>query len=178
MKCDRSLVWVNFDIEYRKTQKIRAAIMQSQWITIDGIIKQGHQVASGMAENSPYPGSTIEMQTPFFQKLGLDLTPFFPATLNVSISPYTFTVKQPEYTFQKVEWTSKHPPEDFSFSRCRVVYNNIRYDTLIYYPHPETKKTHFQDNSTVEILAPLIPNLSYGDRIQIELNSLEIEISP
>jgi adenylate kinase family enzyme len=151
-------------------------IMPSQWITVDGIIRQGHQVASGMAKDSPYPRGTIAMQIPFFQKLGMDLTLFFPATLNVSISPYTFIVKQPEYTFRNVEWTAKHPPEDFSFSRCQVLSNNTRYNALIYYPHPETKITHFQDNSTLEILAPFISNLNYGDHIQVEINSLEIVV--
>jgi hypothetical protein len=151
--------------------------MQGQWIAVNGIIKRGHQVASGMAEDSPYPKGTIEMQISFFQKLGLDLTPFFPATLNISISSYTFTVKQPEYTFRNVEWTSKHPPEDFSFSRCRVFYKNARYDALIYYPHPETKIAHFQNNSILEILAPFIPNLNYEDNIQVEINSLEIVVN-
>jgi hypothetical protein len=168
MKCDRA-----FLDRISQNSKMRVAIVKCRWITVDGIVKKGHQVASGMAQNSPYPKGTIEMQIPFFQKLGLDLTSFFPATLNVSISPYTFTRQQPEYTFKNIKWTDKHPPEDFSFSRCRVLYNNIRYDALIYYPHPETKKTHFQDNSTLEIIAPEISNLNYGDRIQIEINQKE-----
>ena len=168
MKCDRA-----FLDRISQNSKMRVAIVKCQWITVDGIVKKGHLVASGMARNSHYPKGTIKMQIPFFQKLGLDLTSFFPATLNVSISPYTFTRQQPEYTCKNIKWTDKHPPEDFSFSRCRVLYNNIRYDALIYYPHPETKKTHFQDNSTLEIIAPEIPNLNYGDRIQIEINQKE-----
>lgn len=150
--------------------------MQTQWITVDGIIKQGHQIASGIARDNPYPGGSIPMQIPFFQKLGLDLTAFYPGTLNVSISPHTFTVDRPEYTFRNVEWTSHHPPEHFSFSRCQVIYKNINYNSLIYYPHPETKRTHFQDNSTLEILAPLIEGLNYGDSIQVRVNPLEIAI--
>ncbi|NJQ97456.1 MAG: hypothetical protein HC784_06995, partial [Hydrococcus sp. CSU_1_8] len=47
---------------------------------------------------------------------------------------------------------------------------------LIYYPHPETKRTHFQDNSTLEILAPFIEYLNYGDSIQVQINRLEIAI--
>ncbi len=71
--------------------------MMQKWQTVEGIIKRGHQVASGMARDSPYLQGTIEMQTPFFQKLGLDLSAFFPGTLNISISPKTFTLQQPEY---------------------------------------------------------------------------------
>jgi hypothetical protein len=165
---------VNSAIEYRKNRTICAVTMKNRWITIDGILQQGHQIASGNARDSPYPKGSIEMQIPFFQQLGLDLTPFFPATLNISIAPQTFTIRQPEYTFPNVKWTDKHPPEHFSFSRCRVFYNNTRNDALIYYPHPETKTTHFQDNSILETIAPFIPNLSYGDRIQIEINLSEI----
>jgi hypothetical protein len=148
--------------------------MQNKWIVVEGIVKQGHQVASGRAKDNPYPQGTIEMQIPFFQKLGLDLSSFFPATLNISISPHTFRVTQPEFTFRKVNWTPKHPPEDFSFSRCRVRFNNNCYNSFLYYPHPETKKTHFQDNSTLEILAPYIPDLHYGDIVQVESDSSEI----
>jgi CTP-dependent riboflavin kinase len=150
--------------------------MQTQWITVEGIIKQGHQIASGISQDSPYPGGSIAMQIPFFQQLGLNLTDFFPGTLNVLISPHTFAIKRPEYTFRNVEWTSHHPPEHFSFSRCQVIYKNVYYKSLIYYPHPETKRTHFQDNSTLEILAPLIEHLNYGDSIQVQINPLEIAI--
>ncbi len=48
-----------------------------KWQGVEGIIERGHQVASGMASDSPYPKGTIEMQTPFFQNLGLDLSAFF-----------------------------------------------------------------------------------------------------
>ena len=32
-----------------------------------GILRSGHQVASVIADNSPYEKGTIEMQLPFFQ---------------------------------------------------------------------------------------------------------------
>jgi CTP-dependent riboflavin kinase len=146
-------------------------------ITVNGIVVEGHQVASGKGKASPYPEGSIAMQIPFFQQLGLDLKSFFPGTLNVSIAPRTFVMQRPEYTFRNVEWTALHPPEHFSFSRCRVYYQNGRYDAFIYYPHPETKRTHFQDNSTLEIIAPAIANLQYGDSIQVEINPLEILVS-
>lgn len=38
-----------------------------KWQSVSGIIKQGHQVASGMSSDSPYPKRTIEMQTLFFR---------------------------------------------------------------------------------------------------------------
>lgn len=118
------------------------------------------------------------MQTPFFQKLGLDLSAFFPATLNISISPKTFTLQQPKYTFKNVQWHQEYPAEDFSFSPCRVIFQEITYDGLIYYPHPETKIGHFQEPTIVEVLVnSFIPQLHYGDRIILEVNPGEILIS-
>lgn len=146
------------------------------WQTVNGTIAHGHQVASGAAADSPYPEGTIALQAPFFQQLGLDLTGFFLGTLNVSISPNRFQVVQPEFTFRSVEWTDRHPPEDFSFSQCRVNFNGVQYPCFIYYPHPETKQRHFQDPAILEIIAPLIPGIGYGSAIQIEYNPFEIVV--
>jgi hypothetical protein len=151
--------------------------MGDRWIRVNGIVQEGHQVASGRAKQSPYPKGTIEMQIPLFQARGIDLSPYFPGTLNLSIHPFTMLLKQPQYTFQQVHWTTKHPPEDFSFSGCRLLAAGHLYEGLIYYPHPETKKTHFQDASTVEVLAPLIAGISYGDRVEIDVNPDEITLT-
>ncbi|MCG8366102.1 MAG: hypothetical protein MJA27_22550 [Pseudanabaenales cyanobacterium] len=147
------------------------------WQKVDGVIERGHQVASGSAFDTPYPGGTIEMQVPCFKELGLDLTHCFKATINVSIRPSTFQLVNPEFTFREVKWTDRHPPEDFSFSRCRVWFKSTSYDGLIYYPHPETKKRHFQSPSIIEIIAPLIPNIEYGCRIAIAYNALEVTVN-
>jgi CTP-dependent riboflavin kinase len=143
-------------------------------ITVQGIIVRGHEVASKASEY--YPKGTIEMQTPFFKDRGLDLTAFYCGTLNISIHPERFRVKNAEYKFPQVAWTSKHPPEDFSFSRCRILHNNRKYSGWIYYPHPETKIRHHQNLSVVEVIAPLIPKIKYGDRVEVEMNSMEIEV--
>ncbi|MBP0012578.1 MAG: hypothetical protein J7545_14050 [Roseofilum sp. SBFL] len=66
---------------------------------------------------------------------------------------------EPEFTFRSVNWTEHTLPEDFSFSRCRVSFQEQKYDSLIYYPHPETKIRHFQNPSILEILAPLIQEI-------------------
>lgn len=149
-----------------------------RWQPVKGIIERGYQVASGIAKDNPYPKGTIEMQTPFFQKLGLDLSGFFPGTLNISISPHTFTMQQPGYTFKNVQWHQEYPTEDFSFSACRVIFQEITYTGLVYYPHPETKIGHFQDPAIVEVLVnSFIPQIQYGDRLILEVNPREILIS-
>jgi hypothetical protein len=149
--------------------------MKTQWLHLKGKLIQGHQVASRPSREYPY--SALEKQKPFFKNLGLDLYEYFNGTLNVSIAPYAFNMAKPEITFELVEWTDLHPPETFSFSRCKIKFEGKGYDGWIYYPHPETKKTHFQDPSTVEIISYEIPNIKYGDWAEIEINSNEITIS-
>ncbi|MDX2097454.1 MAG: hypothetical protein SFW36_06720 [Leptolyngbyaceae cyanobacterium bins.59] len=146
------------------------------WKTVSGTIAQGHQVASGCAADSPYPRGTIEMQNPFFREAGLDLSAFFPGTLNVSIHPHTFQLVHPEFTFQAINWTDRHPPETFSFSRCRIEFQDGQYEAWIYYPHPETKLRHFQNPSILEIIALPIAGIHYGDSIKIAYNPIELAI--
>ncbi|ACK65177.1 conserved hypothetical protein [Rippkaea orientalis PCC 8801] len=150
--------------------------MNKQWIKVKGIVKAGYQVASGKNKNSPYPQGSIAMQKDFFQALGLDISGYFLGTLNVTIAPYHFILKKPEYTFKKVQWNPHSIAEDFSFSGCCVTFQGIEYKGLIYYPHPETKPDHFQDDSTLEILAPPIVNINYGDALELAINSQEIEL--
>jgi len=152
--------------------------MNPEWHTVVGRIQPGYQIASGKATDSPYPEGSIKMQLPYFQALGLDLTDCFLGTLNVSIHPYRFELVQPTYTFPQVQWNPDSPAEDFSFSPCRISYDNQTYSGWIYYPHPETKPAHFQDPSTLEILAPLIPNLAYGTTISLDINLREVRLNP
>ena len=135
---------------------------------------RGHQVASRPSKDYPY--SSLEKQKPYFKALGLDLSEFFNGTLNISIAPLTFEMIAPEFTFPLVEWTDLHPPETFSFSRCKVIFEGIEYPGWVYYPHPETKKNHFQNPSLVEVIAVEIPKLQYGDSLAVELNLNEIKV--
>ena len=147
------------------------------WIEIEGIVKPGHQIASGFAKESPYQAGSIALQAPFFKTWGLDLSSYFSGTINLSIAPYTFALKQPLWQFRDLRWTDKHPPETFSFCELELMWADHRYQGLVYYPHPETKQTHFQSTSILELLAPKLSGLAYGDRLTIRLNPSEIEIS-
>jgi hypothetical protein len=142
---------------------------------ISGILTRGYQVASRPSKDYPY--STLEKQKPYFKDLGLDLYPYFNGTLNISIAPLTFKMRKPEFTFEKVEWTDLHPLETFSFSRCNVIFKNQNYAGWVYYPHPETKKNHFQNPSLIEVIAVEIPNIQYGDSVDVEINEDEINVS-
>ncbi|NOH02229.1 MAG: hypothetical protein HND47_09860 [Chloroflexi bacterium] len=142
--------------------------------TLRGILVRGHQVASRPSRDYPY--STLEKQKPFFKRLGLDLYEYFNGTLNISIAPLTFEMSAPEITFERVQWTDLHPPETFSFSRCKVVFNGKEYPGWVYYPHPETKRSHFQNPSLIEVITQEIPAIPYGDGLELEINAREIAI--
>ena len=142
---------------------------------VSGVILAGYRVASGPSRDYPY--GTLEKQIPLFKQLGLNLERFHPATLNVSIAPATFEMIDPEYTFRQVAWTDLHPPEDFSFSSCTVRFKGGRYAGYIYYPHPETKKRHFESASLIEVISVYIPEIHYGGRVELELNADEIRIT-
>jgi hypothetical protein len=126
--------------------------------------------------SAAYPYSSLEKQKPHFKERGLDLSPYFNGTLNISIAPFEFETTKPEFTFPLVEWTDLHPPETFSFSRCRVLFKGKSYEGWVYYPHPETKKTHFQNPSLVEVITYEVEGIQYGDALEVEVNLLEIKI--
>jgi hypothetical protein len=148
--------------------------MSNSWTRVSGILVKGHQVASRPSKDYPY--SSLEKQKPYFKARGLDLFPYFNGTLNISIAPLEFEMTNPEFTFPLVEWTDLHPPETFSFSRCKVRFEGKEYEGWVYYPHPETKKTHFQHPSLVEVITYEIPKIHYGNAIEIMLNPAEITI--
>lgn len=143
-------------------------------VVVSGVVIAGYQVASGPSKDYPY--GTLEKQIPLFRQRGLDLGRFHFGTLNVSIAPATFEMVSPEYTFRQVAWTDLHPPEDFSFSGCMVRFMGASYTSYVYYPHPETKKRHFESASLLEIISEYIPEIRYGEQVELELKADEIRI--
>lgn len=124
-----------------------------------------------------YPYGALDRQRPIFTSRGLDLSEYFNGTLNIDIRPYTFELVKPEFTFHHVEWTDLHPPEHFSFSQCKVIFEGVEYEGWVYYPHPETKLRNFQNPSLLEVIAYYIPKIKYGDKVSVLVNPDEIVIS-
>ena len=139
---------------------------------VHGILVEGYRVASGPSTDYPY--GALDRQRPLFKERGLDLNTCFNGTLNIDIQPNTFNLLKPEFTFHHIEWTDLHPPEHFSFSRCKVIYKDIEYEGWVYYPHPETKLRHFQNPSLLEVIAVQIPHIKYGDVVDVLVNVEEI----
>ncbi|MES2597527.1 MAG: hypothetical protein V4662_19420 [Verrucomicrobiota bacterium] len=131
---------------------------------------QGHRVASGQNGNPLFPGGTLKMQMPSFKELGLDLSGFHLGTLNVSISPMSYQVVKARHTFREVKWHPTEPAEDFSFFDV-VVHRDgeTPVEGFVYFPHPDTKPTHFQKTDVLELLLPWTEGLGYGTRIEIEV---------
>jgi hypothetical protein len=148
----------------------------SDWMTTEGIVQAGYGVASGNTAQSPYPLGTIAMQEPFFRQLGLDLSPYFLGTLNVSIAPWCFQIRHAPFTFESLRWTHLHPPETFSFCHCILEFQANFYTGLVYYPHPETKQTHFQPASAIELLLPKVSDIVPGDHVMIQFSKSEVEL--
>jgi hypothetical protein len=148
--------------------------MQKDFIHVSGIVVEGHRVASEPSKEYPY--GSLERQKPFFKAGGLDLERFFPGTLNISIAPLRFEMVKPAYTFRQITWTDRHPPEDFSFSPCKVHYQGSEHEGYVYYPHPQTKIRHFQNPSLIEVITDRIPEIGYGASLGLVLDPVEIRI--
>jgi len=144
------------------------------WTLVQGEITKGYRVASGPSKDYPY--GALDRQRPIFKSRGLDLGSYFNGTLNINIQLHIFKVIKPEFTFYHVEWTDLHPPEHFSFSHCKVIYKDIEYEGWVYYPHPETKLRHFQNPSLLEVIAHPIPEIKYGDEVEVLLNPEEVVV--
>jgi hypothetical protein len=149
--------------------------MSPNWTLLPGILARGYRVASGPSRDYPY--GALDRQRPLFKARGLDLSGYFNGTLNIDIRPATVRMLKPEFTFPLVEWTDLHPPETFSFSRCRVIFQKVEYDGWVYYPHPETKLRNFQNPSLLEVIARPIEGIHYGDALQVWVNAEEIEVT-
>lgn len=145
-----------------------------KWTLVPGVVAEGYRVASGPSKDYPY--GALDRQRPVFKSRGLDLNGYFNGTLNLDIRPHTFELFRPEFTFHHVDWTDLHPPEHFSFSRCKVVFEKVEYEGWVYYPHPETKLRHFQNPSLLEVIAYPIPNIKYGDAVRVLVDPEEIHI--
>lgn len=132
-------------------------------------IIQGYGVASGKCKDPRFPQGSVALQLPFFEKNGLDTSSFYPGTLNLDLSPYSYKLLNPTFQFNRVKWTPYLPAENFSFFSCQLnlseVHGDQHYTCYVYWPHPSTKPDFHQPRSVLEVIAPFIPNLDYGKRL-------------
>lgn len=133
-------------------------------------IVPGHGIASGKKIDDRFPNGTISLQIPIFKSLGLNLDHFHQGTLNLKISPFGHELRKPSHFFSNVDWSIHLPPENFSFYPCLLEdvrrENNKSYQGLVYWPHPSTKPEFHQSDNVLEVIAPFIPNICYGNLIK------------
>lgn len=134
---------------------------------IHGKVTRGYGVASGQADNSPYPAGTIAMQKPLFKIQGLDLSGYLEATINVDIRPWRFEIIKTEYLFKQLKWSEHCQAEDFSLVSCQVKVEGECYPGYLYYPHPETKPDHFHDAGVMEVISQPIAGLAEHQAIEL-----------
>jgi hypothetical protein len=144
---------------------------------VQATVLPGYGVASGRSGDPRFPGGTLAMQAPYFRERGLDLSPYHLGTLNLSIAPSRYRVLRPRLTLCDVRWHPTEPAEDFSFFDCRLTAGaGATAAGLIYYPHPETKPDHVQPVDVLEVLAPRIAGLGYGDAVVLEVRAEQLEV--
>lgn len=134
---------------------------------LNGIVVAGYGVASGRGKDARFPIGTIREQMPFFRARGVDLSPYFPGTLNVDLAPL---VPAPSgAVFDGVLRWRADIEERFLLSLAQVELGGRVHRGLWYYPDPLTKREHFQKDSVVELLLPRIEGLAPGVAIKVKI---------
>ena len=122
-------------------------------------------MASGRASDSPYPAGTIALQAPFFAAQGVDLSPYFPGTLNVDLAPHMPWHGQAVFD-GRLRWFGDIE-ERFVLTPIALRHAGAMVEGLWYYPHPGTKPGHFQRPTVVELLLPWVPGLPEDARVEV-----------
>lgn len=132
-------------------------------------VVKGHQVASGMINEPRFPKGSISAQRPFFAALGLPLDNYHLATINAQFLCSSLIINSFDYHFKQVKWHAQMPAEDFTLCHCLLLAFGESYPALIYQPQVATKMEHFQPKNQLELLAPSVSNLSYGDVLALDI---------
>ncbi|MFT5107872.1 MAG: hypothetical protein ACI9UA_003507 [Pseudoalteromonas tetraodonis] len=135
-------------------------------------VTRGHGVASGQGADPRFPAGTLRLQLPLFADGGLDVSGLHPGTINLDISPASYQIIHSKLTLTKVRWHPDCPAETFSFFDCQLE----GHPALIYYPHPETKPEHFQSESVLEVLAPKLAGIHYGQTLRLTTDPHQLRI--
>ena len=148
-------------------------------LLVHGIVKQGFRIASGMnKEGIPGPYGTIlkdslVRQRPFFEKEVPEMKELWTGTINVNIAPRLCKILKYDHTIT-CEW---HPGITETFGLVKgltVIAHGKRYPAILYYPLPS--EIHIPRDEVIEIIAPKIEGLSYGDKVVVEVSPEKITI--
>jgi len=147
-------------------------------MTIEGIVARGYGIASGTNKDG-IPGPNGEIlkdsfvrQRSFFEKKIPGIKHIWTGTINLDISPKNARMRTFDYEIT-CEW---HPGLTETFGVVEGVWvhfkGKIYSPAFIYYPMPS--EIHVPRHEIIEILAPKIEGLAYGDRVMIDVSSRKI----
>ena len=147
---------------------------------ITGVVAQGYRIASGMnIEGVPGPfGEMLKdsfvRQRPFFEKKIPGFASVWTGTINLDVSPKKARMLFFDHSIT-CEW---HPGITETFgvvSGVTVHFRGKAYSpAFIYYPMPST--IHTPRHEIIELLAPKIEGLAYGDEVTIEVSPEKVAI--
>lgn len=148
-----------------------------------GTVVRGHRVASGLGGDPRFPEGTIRPQLAAFGQLVPGFAEWLggaphPATINVRLEGGTIRLGEPEHRTGPVSWTDHFPPENFLLSRCLLEHGGMQHPAFLYVPDPATKPDHHQPADIMEVLAALVPGLSYGAGVAIGRSPGRFELVP
>lgn len=147
---------------------------------ISGIVTEGYRIASG-SNTLGVPGPHGEMlkdsfvrQRTFFEKEIPELKTVWTGTINLNISPHSARMNAFDHTIT-CEW---HPGITETFGIVSGVTLHAAGKTymncFIYYPMPSD--IHTPRYEIIELLAPKVEGLSYGDEITIDVPNGKMSI--
>jgi hypothetical protein len=146
---------------------------------ITGKVTQGYRIASGLnKEGIPGPGGIIlkesfPRQRGFFEKEIPEMKEMWTGTINVNISPRTHTMLAFDHEIT-CEW---HPGITETFGIVKnvtLIRDGKEYPAMIYYPF--ASDIHIPRLDTIEVLAPKVEGLKYGETVSLLVPEDKISI--
>ena len=148
--------------------------------TVSGVVVEGYRIASGLNREGAITGPNGEVvrdsfvrQRKFFEAEIPEMKSVWTGTINLSIAPKACHMLKWDYEVT-CEW---QPGTVETFGIVKDVILRARggmYNGFIYYPLPSP--IHSPRHDLIELLAPKIEGLAYGDEVSIDVAADTISI--
>lgn len=126
-----------------------------------------------MAADCPWPGGSVARQLPLMARHGVPVDELYAGTLNIALDctdvPYP---SQFEFDFV-LDWRSPDKPTHFRLHALKVYFEGAEYLGWSYrkiYPEGFVSR-HPQPSNVIEILAPKVSGIQYGDAVSVKFNN-------
>jgi len=119
------------------------------------------EIVGKVTRGSGIATETLKQQTPWFVEAGIPNDMLLHGSINIDISPSTWSIVQPDITLTGIEWRPGFV-EDFNFVRVKVLCNNSEYPAYLYNPM-RTKNP----KTMMESVTTHIKDMEYGQEVAI-----------